>query len=234
MPMFDKRLETLHTSINSALTQITANAEKIVDLENRVASHEITVANLEQTLIQHRESERILHEKIEDLENRSRRNNLRFIGVPESVMGVALLTFLTEDLPKALAMDGPPDPHAIERAHRIGPQRPPGEANRRPRPVIAKYLNWAIREKVLQAYRKQPSLQVGENKILIFQDFSASVTMKRKAFTPICKFLHDRAIRFQLQFPAKLKVHHEGRQLLFDDPTQARRHFNIANDEPPG
>lgn len=136
MPMFDKRLETLHTSINSALTQITTNAEKIVDLENRVASHEITVANLEQTLTQHRESERLLHEKIEDLENRSRRNNLRFIGVPESVMGADLLTFLTEHLPKALAMDGPPDPHAIERAHRIDPQRPPGEANRRPRPVI--------------------------------------------------------------------------------------------------
>lgn len=234
MPLFDKRLEMLHSSINSALSQINTNAQKIADLENRLASYEVTTANMEQALAQHQDSERLLHDKIEDLENRSRRSNLRFIGIPESFGGAALLTFLTTDLTKALAMDEPPDPYSIERAHRIGPQRPPGEVNGRPRPVIAKYLNWAVKEKVLRAYRRKGMLQIGENNILIFQDFSAGVTIKRKAFTPICKYLHDQAIRFQLLYPAKLRVQVDGRQLLFDDPVLARRHFNIQDNGPPG
>lgn len=60
------------------------------------------------------------------------------------------------------------------------------------------------------------------------------ICIKRKAFTPICKYLHDQAIRFQLLYPAKLRVQSDGRQLLFDDPVLARRHFNIQDEGPPG
>lgn len=46
MPLYDKRLEILHTSINSALTQITSNAQRITEVENRLQETEQTVATL--------------------------------------------------------------------------------------------------------------------------------------------------------------------------------------------
>lgn len=81
---------------------------------------ESTTATLEQSVLQ--QSEQALRDKIEDLENQSRRNNLRFVGIPESLIGPALITFLSADLPKALGLDSPPDPQSIERAYRLGPQ----------------------------------------------------------------------------------------------------------------
>lgn len=53
MPMFDRRLEVLHTFINSALSLITTNAQKISELENRVTSCELVNTNVEQAFSQH-------------------------------------------------------------------------------------------------------------------------------------------------------------------------------------
>lgn len=44
------------------------------------------------------------------------------------------------------------------------------------------------------------------HKILIIRDFSAAVTAKRKLFIPIVKYLVDDNIKFQLQYPPKLKM----------------------------
>lgn len=59
----------------------------------------------------------MLAEKLEDLENRSRRNNLRIIGVPETVKLNDLLKLCEKTLPRALGMTGK---MMVEWAHRIG------------------------------------------------------------------------------------------------------------------
>lgn len=64
----------------------------------------------------------------------------------------------------------------IERAHRIGPPRTDQNAgNDKPRPVIAKYLHWAKKEKIIQAFRPHRGLQIDCAKILIFQDLEESL-----------------------------------------------------------
>lgn len=94
----------------------------------------------------------------------------------------------------------------IERAHRIGPpQNIQNARNDRPRPLM-KYLHWAVKERLLRAFQQNRDLQVNGAKILIFQDFSALVTQKIKAFVPVCQALAERNVRFQLLYPAKLKI----------------------------
>lgn len=61
--------------------------------------------------------------KIDDLENRSRRSNLRLLGLPEKSEGNDACTFLENWLPEALDMEPLRKPLAIERAHRIGYMR---------------------------------------------------------------------------------------------------------------
>lgn len=102
LPLFDKRLDMLHASINSALAQITTNAQKIVDLETRVVACESSATTVEYAMSHHQNANIILSDKLEDLENRERRNKLRFIGVSEEVTGDNRIHYLVADLPSAL------------------------------------------------------------------------------------------------------------------------------------
>lgn len=230
LPLIDKRLDVLHTSITSALALITTNTKKITELENRTSSCEDTTATLSQTINQQQSEIASLRDKLDDLENRGRRNNLRFIGIPEAIKGDQLNAFLTKDLIQALDLPLPSDPLIIERVHRIGPSR--DRAGDRPRQVIAKFQNWSTKEMILRTYRRRDNTTVGGSRILIFQDFSALVTQKRKAFTPICRYLHQSAIQFQLQYPAKLRVADNGGTHIFTEPAEARRHFRIPDEGP--
>lgn len=110
---------------------------------------------------------------------------------------------------------------------------PPKRSSDCPRQVIAKFQNWTIKEQILWAYRRSDRVLVGETRILIFKDFSVSITQKSKAFTPIYCYLHDHTIRFQLQYPAKLKVNDNSRTYVFHDPSEARRHFWLPDNGGP-
>lgn len=92
MPMLDKRLDLLYASINSALSQITDISQRVGELESRTNTCETTLSTVHQTTTQHEQLIRQLQDKIEDLENRSRRSNLRFVWIPESIKGEDLTT----------------------------------------------------------------------------------------------------------------------------------------------
>lgn len=151
LSLFDKRFDVLQASINSALAQITSNAQKITELENMVSTCEDTVTALSQSTTTHQTELSSLRDKLDDLENRERRNNLRFVGVPETITGEHLNSFLTKDFLQALDLTIPSNPLLVERVHRIGPPRNQGGG--RPRQVIAKFQNWTIKEQILRAYR---------------------------------------------------------------------------------
>lgn len=223
MPLLDKRLDLLHVSINSALSQITSITQRIGEMETRIAATEADLSTSHRAVENHESQIRLLQEKIDDLENRSRRCNLRFIGIPETIKGEDLSAFITNDLTAALGLSFPQDPPLIERAHRLG-----GTVFKdggRPRPTIAKFFHYSTKEKILQSYRNQRTLLVRSHKILVFQDFSAAVTAKRKLFTPTCKYLVDHGIKFQLQYPAKLRVMDNGQTITYMDSTAAEARY---------
>lgn len=56
--------------------------------------------NIEHTLAQYQESEHLLKDKMEDLKNKTQRNNLCFICIHESLTGADLLTFLSTVIQK--------------------------------------------------------------------------------------------------------------------------------------
>ncbi|KAG7526364.1 hypothetical protein JOB18_039435 [Solea senegalensis] len=55
--------------------------------------------------------------KVDDLENRARRSNLRLVGLPESTEGLDVCAFLEKWIPKTLCGYNFPGPLLIERAH---------------------------------------------------------------------------------------------------------------------
>lgn len=88
-------------------------------------------------------------EKIDDLENRPRRSNLSIIGIPETYKAADLYHLCSNVLPKALGLDSQ---YIVERAHRLGALMPDKKV---PRLVIAKYLNYANKNQILQRFCAQ-------------------------------------------------------------------------------
>ncbi|KAJ1178742.1 hypothetical protein NDU88_003984 [Pleurodeles waltl] len=78
-----------------------------------------------------------LRAKVTDLEDRSRRDNIRFFGIPERKEGSNIKSFLQILLPDLFGIDFSPPPE-FQRAHRIGP--PHKATSDKPRPIIACFL----------------------------------------------------------------------------------------------
>ncbi|KAM4747496.1 zinc finger BED domain-containing protein 4-like [Rhinophrynus dorsalis] len=115
------------------LEECGVNTAKITELEQRQsnvedAQHRLQVSSDTQaTIIQS------LLDKIDDLENISHHNNLRFVNIPESDrsqdLGATLQQWLTDTLHLPYSADRP---LLIERAHRLGRER--NDQDQRPRP----------------------------------------------------------------------------------------------------
>ena len=72
------------------------------------------VSALNKTTKQLRQQVESLEAKMEDLENRSRRSNVRLIGLPENAERKDACTYLEKWIPGSFSA-----PLAIERAHRV-------------------------------------------------------------------------------------------------------------------
>ncbi|XP_044129061.1 uncharacterized protein LOC122922511 [Bufo gargarizans] len=112
-----------------------------------------------------------LFAKTDDLENRSRRNNIRIVGIPEETEGTNATEFIEKWLFQLFQDKGLSALYAVERAHRV-PTRPlpPG---RPPRPILAKMDN--------------VDMVLNGSKISIFPDYSAEVQKKQTR----CRELKD-------------------------------------------
>ena len=120
-----------------------------------------------------------LLDKTDDLENRSRRNNLCFEGIPEQ--GINETWGQSESEVEQLISDKLELNAAdvtIERAHRVGPKK-----QDKPRPIITNFLHFKDREKVLKASRKLK----GTNQF-IREGYSDRVAARRKE---LVKKMHE-------------------------------------------
>ncbi|XP_069776319.1 uncharacterized protein [Narcine bancroftii] len=86
-----------------------------------------------------------LVKKIDYLENQSRRNNIKIIGLPEGMEGPDPRKFFTEWIPQVLGQEHFPEGIILEHAHRALRRRPISG----PRPVLVRCLNYYNREIIL-------------------------------------------------------------------------------------
>lgn len=160
-------------------------------------------------------------EKIDNLENRSRRSNLRLVGLPESYLRSTLIHLFQEKIPALLGIT---DPCWVERAHRVGPQRTDHSKSRQ---VIIKYLKYQDKQEILSNIKSKKKLELDGHQLLLFADYSEEVTQQRKAFSDVCTKLYNAKTKFTLAYPAILKFSDKtGKQLTFLDPADAKRYLS--------
>lgn len=138
-----------------------------------------------------------LTSKMDDLENRSRRSNLRLVNLPEKVEKGNAAAFLEEWLPNVPGPETFPALLAIERAHKL-PGAPQSSALR---VIIMKFLNFRDKIRVMQAARKKGKIVYEGHHVMFFQDISTELHKKRKRFDGVKQQLRDLKMDYGIIYP---------------------------------
>ncbi len=119
------------------------------------------------------------------MEDKSRRNNIRLVGLPEGPEGSNAAGFLRANLSKWIPSLKGRDIE-IDRAHRVYNG---GRGSDRPPTLIFRVLRWHDRSEILKGARQAyPVKCVKDNvTLLFFPDFSPATAIRRKAFNPVLK-----------------------------------------------
>ncbi len=112
-------------------------------------------------------------DKVIDLENRSRRNNLRLVGLPEKEEGSDACAFLEKFLPETLELGESVTPLIIERAHRIpsSAQKNRQDGKVQPRTVIMKFLNFKQKETCSKGCKEKGVIAYKGSNLRFFSGF---------------------------------------------------------------
>ena len=198
---FSRMEEKMETLLVKRMTEFESKLEE--NIEKTTACSIQLDEVMGQMQILKKEKEEIL-EKLDDLENRSRRNNLVFHGVQE-VQGEKC-----EDTVKALlAVSGiSADECPVERCHRT-PSRSTGVASEKPRIIHVAFSSYSVREKVRKAcisQFKQRDFNFKGAKVYVSEDFSKRIMQKRKNKQDDFKRLKSEGKKPFFLFPAKIGV----------------------------
>uniref|UniRef100_A0A3Q2DLE7 L1 transposable element RRM domain-containing protein n=1 Tax=Cyprinodon variegatus TaxID=28743 RepID=A0A3Q2DLE7_CYPVA len=177
MKDMDASIGTRLDIINVALGDFKVSA----DLEKRMEEAEGRISGTEDSLGTHGTSIAAL-EKLDDLENRGRRKNLKIINLPEKVEGdTPLVDFLQNMLPTLVGLPADHPPLEIEQAHRaLAPAPAP---NKPPRSILVRFLRYPHREAVLNAAKKKRDIHYGGSQLRFYPDLSAEVLRRRQDIT---------------------------------------------------
>lgn len=219
----DKRMDDMGSKLQAHDRRLDLAESRISDIED---SAPMSLKRLERI-------EHILKDvaiKKEDLEARSRRNNLRLIGVPESTNTGRLDSFVETLLMDLFGKEAFINGFAVERAHRsLGPRPKPGLP---PRPIIARLLNFLDRDTALRLAMEKGNLKWQGSRLSLFPDFTMMVQEARRKYSGVKATLHNLGLKYGMLYLARLRVEVNGRPRIFDTPTAVQEFCRSIRSSP--
>uniref|UniRef100_A0A3P9CPF9 L1 transposable element RRM domain-containing protein n=1 Tax=Maylandia zebra TaxID=106582 RepID=A0A3P9CPF9_9CICH len=214
------------TSIRSDIQQLKTDlSSDITTMRQEFAGLRSTVTGMEQSLstctddIVHLQAKvdamskelAKLENKCEDLESRSRRNNIRIVGVPEE--NVLSATDVSVLLMEAFQLGKEP---LVDRAHRtLAPKPNTGE---RPRAVVVRLHYYADCARILQKARELQRVQINNMTISVFPDHTAKTARARAAFNEVRRQLRGIQGKQIFRLPIYSVIFRHGIALLLSSP----------------
>ncbi|KAJ7999903.1 hypothetical protein DPEC_G00199240 [Dallia pectoralis] len=142
-------LDGIGVSVEAQGRQISDLEQGLSDYSDRAVALELAVTRLTSECAQ-------MADKIDDLESRSHRCNLRVVGIPERLEGADPVAFMSGFFPEVLGDSFAPSPMKLDRAHHLGPHPTPGSAAKSgPRVMIVKFHNFRDNEGTTSLSRKE-------------------------------------------------------------------------------
>lgn len=218
---FKASFAALELRFDKMQSTVTEHGQRLDSLESNTELQDQRIQALEERCVALASSTAKLTAKTTDLESRSRRNNIRIIGLPESIEGPRPTSFFAELLAETFGDQTLQSPLELDRAHRALTAKPqPGS---RPRPVILRLHRYQTKELIIREARKRRGkLQYRGSPIQIFEDYAPEVAEERAKYRTVMTVLYNLALRPALLFPARLQITLEsGAKKRFSSPEEA-------------
>nr|KAG5713857.1 hypothetical protein BaRGS_024484 [Batillaria attramentaria] len=187
----DKKMDTMQAAMQEQMNKMQGELSEVVK-ENRELKDKVDK----------------LEEKLDDVEGRSRRNNLIFHNIPHPQGRTETWADCEKAVKKVVKEEmGIEDDVEIERAHRLKGGR------QTPHPIIVCFSKFKDKERILAERR---SLRDNESDVFISEDFTPRVREKRKKLLPFLQEAKDANKRAFLRFDTLVI---EGKSYIFDAAT---------------
>uniref|UniRef100_A0A3B5RDH1 L1 transposable element RRM domain-containing protein n=1 Tax=Xiphophorus maculatus TaxID=8083 RepID=A0A3B5RDH1_XIPMA len=211
---FKKELSSGLTVVQESFTGLNVT---VAEMEKSLSTCTDDIVGLRKTVDSLTKTVAQLENKCDDLESRSRSQNIRIIGVPEDDPLSASTAAVSQLLKEAFGFAEEP---LLDRAHRIPIPKP--KAGERPRPIVAKLHYYSDCVKILSKARELQRIKMNGTTIFVFPDYTVRTARARAAFTDCRRRLRGiEGVRFGLLHPARLQITHGGTTRVFTSPEEA-------------
>ncbi len=167
---------SMDTTLSSFISRITEVEEQVSRLEDMQASKNDNPAATKTDI-------QLLTDRLA-AENRSRRNNRRFVGIPEGAEKNNTTAFLDEFISVSLGTDLTLGSIKMDCGHRIGEHLVVVDKCNS-RMVVARFLRYKDCQNIIEAAREKKWLTWNGKRVRIFPDFSEETQRTREAFSRI-------------------------------------------------
>ncbi|XP_015270473.1 PREDICTED: protein KRBA1 [Gekko japonicus] len=178
-PVLSQKLDRLSEDMSAVCRDVSRMQSHMDRLEQDARGWVLELAALRMENRCLSEYVRRMESRCRTLEGRSRRNNLRLLGLPEGVEGSDAVSFLQKTLPAMLGWQPDAPPLEIESARRVQ-GGVSWEANGRPpRALVFRLLRFADKATLLQAARTRPLSYAG-TQVTILPDLCSWPSPRRR------------------------------------------------------
>ncbi|XP_062925184.1 cAMP responsive element modulator b [Mobula hypostoma] len=213
--LLDQHREALVVEFKSSFSLLETKLNqiqcKVEDHSQRLPSLELTMDNLSQSISELGnicsslpENNIKLMAKVTDLEGWSRWQNLRMLGLPESIEGRRPTEFFSSLLCEIFGKETLPSPLEIGRAHRSLAAKPaPGQKLHL---VTLRLHRYQIKDLLFREARRRRKLEYHGQQIRVVEDYSPEVLSLRPEYREVMMELYNRELRPSLLYPARLRI----------------------------
>lgn len=167
--------------------------------------------------------------RLEEMEDRSRRNNLRLRGLPEAT-GAEDLTATIMAIFRDLMGELYPNSLSFDRIHRaLGPRSTDLE---RPRDVICRIHQYAQKEMILRAAWEKGNMEFDGACIRIMPDLSRPTLQRRALLRPVLEAARRSGATYRWGFPISVIVKKAQHSFTLRNPTDLPALFTFLEIEP--
>ena len=224
--------ESLRSSVDSLGQEVSSFDGRLTQVETLAGENFEKIAEMEDIIKTLQQQCSKLQDKVDDLENRARRSNLRIINLPEGCeKGQDPAKFVSELLMEVTGTAVFTNPPEIERAHRVLRKSEDSDNTEKPRAFLVKFLRFQEKEKLLR-WARNNAITYRESELRVYPDMSAELAKRRASFNGIKSSLYKKGVKFNLRHPARLHVAFKDEDYYFDSPQDARAFYNQHIDIP--
>lgn len=198
-----KAMSTMEQRLMGLFAEVRAKVEGLEDrvqaLEANQDSEATLGIQLDLRMTEIEKREKALEMKLDDVENRERRNNIRVLNVPElSNEPPSAVPALLQKVIDELFQEEGGFKVDFDRAHRGA------NLGRRPRVIIARLHRYTDKQKILEKVRSRGHFLFQGQEIVFFPDLSLYTLDRRRECRPLTLWLRDKGVKYRWGFPFSL------------------------------